>query len=277
MPTCPGFNSNVSITFIGTATAILEIDGVRFLTDPFFSPAGSYYEIPDSDARLTVHHDPALDLKDLPPIDAVLLSHEDHWDNLDQLGRRILDGRHVFTTMDGAKQLAPRPGVVGMQPWQETTVALGGETFHITATPADHVPGNECTGFILTTDSFGVSPDGRRNAIYFTGDTVYMKELPQMAEKFHIATAIMNTGDAHYQVEAPPAPPRQITIGGKEAAELFRAIKADWIIPMHFDAWDHFTQHKDGLAEAFEQEGVSDKVIWLDPGEPVKIFEMPSC
>ena len=38
--------------------------------------------------------------------------------------------------MDGATQLAPRPGVVGMRPWQENTVNLGGKTFHITATPA---------------------------------------------------------------------------------------------------------------------------------------------
>ncbi|KAI6780493.1 uncharacterized protein J7T54_000132 [Emericellopsis cladophorae] len=272
MPTCPGFNSNVSITFIGTATAILEVDNVRFLTDPFFSPAGSYYDMPGRNARLTVRQDPALALKELPPIDAVLLSHEDHWDNLDQLGRHLLDGRHVFTTMDGAKQLAPRPGVVGMQPWQEKTVVLGGKTFRITATPADHVPGDECTGFILTTDSFGVSRDGRPNALYFSGDTVYMEEHPQMADKFHIAAAILNTGDARAQLEPPPAPLRQITLGGKEAADMFRAIKADYIVPMHFDAWDHFTQHQDGLAEAFEQEGVSDKVIWLNPGKPVKIL-----
>ncbi|KAH7350050.1 beta-lactamase superfamily domain-containing protein [Plectosphaerella cucumerina] len=272
MPSCSGFNSSVSMTFIGTATAILEIDGVKFLTDPFFSPAKTDFVHETAGYRLFNHHDPALTLSELPPIDAILLSHEDHWDNLDDLGRRLLDGRHVFTTMDGAKQLAPRPGVVGMRPWQENTIVLGGKTFHITATPAVHTPGGECTGFILTTESFGRHPDGRPNAIYFTGDTVYTDELPPMAENFHIAAAIMNIGDAHYQFEPEPAPMTQITMGGKDAARLFRAIKADWIVPMHYDGWDHFTQYQAELSKAFKETGVHENVIWLKPGESVKIF-----
>ncbi|RBQ95686.1 hypothetical protein VDGD_01288 [Verticillium dahliae] len=272
MPTCPGFNSSVSMTFIGTATAILDIDGVKFLTDPFFAPAKTSYQHPERGYQLFNHDEPALTLKDLPPIDAVLLSHEDHWDNLDELGRQLLDGRHVFTTMDGAKQLAPRPGVVGMRPWQESTIALGGTTFRITATPAVHVPGDECTGFILTTESFGKHPDGRPNALYFSGDTVYTDELPAMADRFHIAAAIMNIGDARFQFEPEPAPKAQITMGGKDAAQLFRAIKADWIVPMHFDGWDHFTQYQQELTNAFEEAGVHGHVIWLKLGEPVKIL-----
>jgi L-ascorbate metabolism protein UlaG (beta-lactamase superfamily) len=35
------FKASVSMTHIGTATAIIEIDGVRFITDPMFLPAGS--------------------------------------------------------------------------------------------------------------------------------------------------------------------------------------------------------------------------------------------
>lgn len=114
MSACPGFKSNISITWIGTATAIIEIDGVRLLTDPFFHPAGSSVDYRGS--YLQVHHDPALQLKDLPRIDAILLSHEDHWDNLDEVGRQLLDARHVFTTKAGAANLAPRPDVRGMKP-----------------------------------------------------------------------------------------------------------------------------------------------------------------
>lgn len=268
---CSGFNSSVSVTFIGTATAIIDIDGVKFLTDPFFSPEGTAYEQVPGVFAIN-HYEPALGLKNLPPIDAILLSHEDHWDNLDKLGRQLLDGRHVFTTMDGAKQLAPRPGVVGMSPWQETTVNLGGKTFRIVATPCIHAPGGECTGFIVTTESMGSAPDGRPNAVYFTGDTVYIEELSQMADKFHIAAAIMNTGEAKVPLEPAPAPLVQITMGGKQAAQLFRDIKADRIVPMHFDGWEHFTENKDGLAKSFEEEGVIDKVVWLVPGKSVKIL-----
>ncbi|GKT52948.1 zn-dependent hydrolases of the beta-lactamase [Colletotrichum tofieldiae] len=272
---CPGFKSNLSITFIGTATAILEIEGVRFLTDPFFHPAESFVEhevenLPT--VTLKVHHDPALQLENLPPIDAVLLSHEDHWDNLDETGRQLLDGRHVLTTQDGAKNLAPRPGVRGLAPWETVELALGGKLFRFTATPCKHVPGQECVGFVLETDDFGKAEDGRPNAIYLTGDTVYFEELAEIGQRFHIAAAIMNTGEAHAQLVPLPAPTTQITMGGAQAARLFRDIKADCIVPMHYDAWDHFTQHREGLAEVFESEGVLEKVKWLVPGKSIKIL-----
>ncbi|KAI8289935.1 hypothetical protein K4K60_007404 [Colletotrichum sp. SAR11_57] len=250
------FEGKVSVTFIGTATAIIDIDGIRFLTDPFFSPAESFVQ--SRNVTLKVHENPALNLRDLPPIDAVLLSHEDHWDNLDELGRQLLDGRRVFTTQDGSRNLAPRPGV-----------------FDITATPCDHVPGDECVGFVIRAESFGISANGRPNAIYFSGDTVYVPELAQMAERFHIAAALMNIGEARVQIEAPPAPKRQITMGGKQASQLFRDIRSDWIIPMHFDAWDHFTQHGEALRSEFEKEGVAEKVKWLVPGKEVQVLQIP--
>lgn len=61
---------------------------------------------------------PALGSEDLPVIDAILLSHEDYPDNLDSYGRQLLDGRVVFTTMDGASKLSPRRGVRGFRPWE---------------------------------------------------------------------------------------------------------------------------------------------------------------
>jgi L-ascorbate metabolism protein UlaG (beta-lactamase superfamily) len=95
-----------------------------------------------------------------------------------------------------------------MKPCQKVEFALGGKIFHITATPCDHIPGGECTGFILATDSFGSAADGRPNAIYLTGDTVYVPELARVAEDYHVAAALMNLGEARAQIQAPPAPKR---------------------------------------------------------------------
>lgn len=173
------FKSSFSITHIGTATAIFEIDDVKFLTDPFFSPAGTTWDVGNG-MVLKNTDTPALGLENLPPIDAILLSHEDHVDNLDEYGRQLLNGRHVFTTVDGGKNLQPRPAVRGMKPWETVSVLLGGKKFDITATPCQHLPPGECTGFILTTADFGVNGDGRPNAIFFTGDTVYIDELAQI-------------------------------------------------------------------------------------------------
>lgn len=270
------FKNSVRITHIGTATAILEIDGIRFLTDPFFSPAGSSWPDVSGKHSLSVHDDPALQMDQLPHIDAVLLSHENHPDNLDELGRRLLDGRNVVTTKDGAKNLAPRPSVLGFGDWEEKDVRVAGTTFHITATPCKHWPGHECVGFILSTESFGTAPDGRPNAVYFTGDTVYIPELAKMAAKYHIAVAIMNCGKATFQDyneqgEVHPGGVLQITMDGLQAAHILRDIKADVLVPMHYESWDHFTQHEEGLRGEFKQEGILEKVRWLEPGKAVEI------
>lgn len=261
------FKSSFSVTHIGTATGILEIGDIKFLTDPFFSPAGTTWDF--GGVELVNTESPAIGLDELPPIDAVLLSHEDHPDNLDELGRRLLDGRHVFTTVDGAQNLALRPGVRGMKPWETSSVMLGGKKFEITATPCKHVPGGECIGFVLTTESFGVADSGKPNAIYFTGDTVYIDELAKIPEKFNIVAAVMNFGNAKADT---PEGPVQITMDGKQGAQLLRTLKADCLVPMHYESWRHFTQFGKELAQDFEQEGVSNKIHWLTPGKSVKIL-----
>ncbi|OJJ36316.1 hypothetical protein ASPWEDRAFT_37887 [Aspergillus wentii DTO 134E9] len=261
----------LNATHIGTATAILQINGVNFLTDPFFSPAGSSWDFPP--VILSVSEDPALRLDQLPVIDAVLLSHEDHVDNLDPIGRQLLDGRHVFTTMDGAKNLSPRPAVRGMKPWEKVDAVIGGKKFQIIATPTQHVPGQECTGFIITGEDFGSGRDGLPNAIYFSGDTVYVEELQKMADEYHICAAVFNLGNAHVPLSLEPdCKPTQITMDGKQGARLFREIQADVLVPMHHEAWKHFTQFGAELHEVFEHEGIGEKVRWMQGGKEVAIL-----
>ncbi|TAQ91389.1 hypothetical protein B7494_g313 [Chlorociboria aeruginascens] len=263
----PNFKSTLTITHIGTATAILDIGGIAFLTDPFFSPAGTEWD--RGVVILKNTETPALKLEDLPPIDAVLLSHEDHPDNLDELGRQLLHGRHVLTTIDGAQKLAPRPGVRGLEPWDSVTLSLGGKQFQIIGTPCQHLPGGECTGFIISTEEFGVSPSGKPNAIYFSGDTVYIDELAQIRDKFHIVAAILNLGAATIGM---PDGPMLITMDGKQATRLFREIEADILVPMHYESWGHFTQFGKELAKDFEEEGIKDKVCWLTLGKALSVI-----
>ena len=60
---------------------------------------------------------------------------------------------------------------------------IGNTRFSITGTPCEHLPGGEVTGFIITAPSFGTT-DGKPNAIYFSGDTIYLPELAKMREQF---------------------------------------------------------------------------------------------
>jgi L-ascorbate metabolism protein UlaG (beta-lactamase superfamily) len=280
------YKPTLTITHITTATAILNIDGVNFLTDPFFGAIeGTEYDstavweqmdlkaygldtIPPP-PHLVNKQGPALQLNELPPIDAVLLSHEDHLDNLDPEGRKLLDGRKVFTTVDGASNLRPRPGVIGLRPWETVTSCIGGKTYRITGTPCKHFPVGEVTGFILETDSFGVSPSGKPNAIYFSGDTVYIDELQEIGKRWHITAAIFNLGNATFEF---PTGPIQITMDGKQAVRLARDIGADVMVPIHFESWDHFKESGEELLEVFTQEGFLDKVCWTVPGVPKVVF-----
>ena len=284
----PETKTSLTITHITTATAILTIDGVNFLTDPYFGAlegaeydsSSTFLQDPEGmkmlglDAvppppHLVNHRGPALQLHDLPPIDAVLLSHEDHLDNLDPEGRKLLDGRKVFTTMDGAKNLSPRPGVVGLRPWEKVTSTIGGKVFEITGTPCKHFPVGEVTGFILETASFGIHESGKPNAILFSGDTVYIDELKEIGKKWNVMAAILNLGNATFDF---PIGSFQITMDGKQAVQLSRDIGAEVVIPIHFESWDHFKQGREDLANVFVEEGFMDKVCWTTPGVPKLIY-----
>ncbi len=159
--------------------------------------------------------------------------------------------------------------VRGLQPWESTTLALGGQQFTVIGTPCQHLPGGECTGFIITTSEFGTNTDGLQNAIFFSGDTVYIEELAQICNKFHVVVALLNLGSATVPL---PDGPLQITMDGKQAARLFREIKADIMIPMHYESWAHFSQPREEAAKVFEEEGIADKVYWLTPGKSQQII-----
>src|SRR5579859_1542433 len=130
----------LTITLIGGPTALLEVAGLRLLTDPTFSPPGAY---PSGAITLTKLDGPAIALEDLGSIDAVLLSHDQHADNLDPAGRECLaSARHVLTTVVGAERLAGSfGGIEGLAPWEtHDLVSAGGHVVHVTATPARHGP-----------------------------------------------------------------------------------------------------------------------------------------
>ena len=94
---------------------LIEAAGRRLLTDPTFDPPGGAYRFGwGTGSRKTAG--PAIAAAALPPIDAVLLTHDHHGDNLDPSGRALLPAaRAVVTTTSGARRLgagraASRPG-----------------------------------------------------------------------------------------------------------------------------------------------------------------------
>src|SRR5512140_1238779 len=104
----------MKMTYVGGPTALIEVGGLRILTDPTFDPAGGEYRAASYSLHKT--QGPAVARETVGPIDVVLLSHDHHFDNLDTAGRELL-GRvdTVLTTTAGAERLGGR--ATGLQPW----------------------------------------------------------------------------------------------------------------------------------------------------------------
>jgi L-ascorbate metabolism protein UlaG (beta-lactamase superfamily) len=95
--------TTLTLTLIGGPTALIEIVGLRLLTDPTFDAPGDY-RLPHATLRKT--DGPGLSADQIGPVDAVLLSHDQHADNLDHAGRALIARvPRVLTTVAGAKRL----------------------------------------------------------------------------------------------------------------------------------------------------------------------------
>ena len=76
----------IAITHSSTACVLLEIGSARILTDPCLDGGSKRYRLGPG-AWATRYVGPAIDPETIPPLDAVLLTHFHHHDNLDDKGR----------------------------------------------------------------------------------------------------------------------------------------------------------------------------------------------
>ena len=189
----------VYFTYVGGATALIEFSRVRFLSDPTFDPAGT--EFRSGSYILERISDPAVSADSVLPVDAVLLSHDHHFDNLDGAGRQFLvKAERVITTQAGAARLGGN--AVGLAPWESYSIAApGGRRVTVTATPARHGPANgdrgPVIGFVLTDSSAG------ENTTYISGDTVWYEGVAEVAARFRIRYAVLFMGAARVEAVGP--------------------------------------------------------------------------
>ena len=123
----------VRLTHIGGPTVLIEVEGRRLLVDPTFDAPGRSYAFGWGASSRKVSG-PALAAADVLPLDAVLLSHDHHADNLDDAGRALLPGvPSVVTTAAGAHRLGD--GARGLHPGETTELTGPGRpTVEVTAT-----------------------------------------------------------------------------------------------------------------------------------------------
>lgn len=253
---------SISITLIGGPTALIEIDGFRLLTDPTFDAPGPY-QLPHVTLEKTVG--PALKADAIGPVDAVLLSHDQHSDNLDNSGRALLSKvKRVLTTEIGAKRLGGH--VEGLAPWDTTEIRnRDGLTLTITATPARHGPAGieplagDVIGFVVTSGNKDTRP------VYISGDTTWFDGVAEVARRFKCGVVLPFAGAAQTRG------PFHLTMDTNDTIETARAFPDAVIVPVHTEGWKHFRQNSEDLRKTFDVLGFGPRLRLLEPGVPTVI------
>ncbi|NGO77048.1 MBL fold metallo-hydrolase [Streptomyces sp. YC504] len=248
----------LTVTYLGGPTALLELAGVRLLTDPTFDPPGEY---PIGARKLVKTGSPGLDAEEVGLVDAVLLSHDQHPDNLDHGGRAWLARQPLALSTAAARERLGGP-VRALAPWETTEVARpDGGTLTVTAVPAQHGPdGSEpLTGPVL---GFVLSGEGLPT-VYVSGDNASLDVVRSIAGRFpSVDVAVLFAGAA----QTPVVPGAHLTLSSEDAAAAAELLGAGTVVPVHFEQWAHFTEGRDTLAPAFDKRGLGDRLRLLPPG-----------
>ena len=255
---------NLTITLIGGPTALIEIDGFRLLTDPTFDGPGDY-QLPH--VKLEKLTGPAMSVRDVGAIDAVLLSHDQHSDNLDHSGRDFLaEAKRVLTTEAGAQRLGGK--TEGFAPWTSTELKKGGQSLTVTASPARHGPAGieplsgDVIGFVVESSKAGSRP------IYISGDTTWFDGVAEVAKRFKAGVVLPFAGAAQTRG------PFHLTMDTNDTIETARAFPDAMIVPLHTEGWAHFRQDGEDLRKTFDVLGFGTRLRLLEPGLPT-VVEAP--
>lgn len=245
------------IRYVGGPTAVIETGGVRLLTDPTFDGPGEY---PVGAGALVKMSGPAVAVAEVGPVDAVLLSHDQHPDNLDVSGRRFLAGVPLVLSTASAYERVGAP-VRALPAWRHTELGTG---LRITAVPALHGPAGsepivgEVTGFVLSGEGLP--------KVYVSGDNASLDVVREIADRFGpFDVAVLFAGAAR----TPLVPDGPLTLTSEDAVEAARILGARHVVPLHFEHWGHFTEDGPALLEAFGGAGLGGRLHLLAPGAEV--------
>lgn len=258
------------ITHIGGPTALIEAAGWRILTDPTFDPPGSRYFFGWGTTSRKLAG-PAIAPSELGPIDAVLISHHHHGDNLDPTARGMLGSwNRSLTTVKGAAKLAgPGIEVSGLRAWETATLeAPGKPAITVTATPCRHGPaGSEpITGPVI---GFALTWEGQEHgALWITGDTVLYPALRQVPERIEVGTMLLHLGSVRFRYLSAWL---RYTMDAREGAELIDLAAPNAVIPVHYEGWAHFQQDRPAAEPALAASRYADRISWLDPGQALEL------
>jgi L-ascorbate metabolism protein UlaG (beta-lactamase superfamily) len=267
-------DDHAALTFIGTATVLVQCGGLTFLTDPNFLHAGDHARLGYGlrSKRLT---DPALELSELPRIDFVLLSHH-HGDHFDHVVERQLDRAVPIITEPASARKLRKLGFRSTHPletWESITVRRGLQWLTVTAMPARHAPGPiarllpRVMGSIV---SFGHGDEEAAFHLYVTGDTLFIGELQEIARRHpEIDLCLLHLGGTRIAGIL-------LTMDGKQGVQLLELLQPKTALPVHYD---DYTVFKSPLSDFLDRAGrasIPTRIVTLERGDTYR-FDLPGA
>ncbi|MCO5948872.1 MBL fold metallo-hydrolase [Mucilaginibacter flavidus] len=228
--------TGLRITLIGHSSLLIEIDGKRILTDPVWSERVSF----SSFFGPKRFFEPPIALEDLPPLDAIIVSH-DHYDHLDKNTIKYFAGKHVpfITSLKVGQHLVSwgiEKNFINELDWGDSTML--GDDCNITATPARHFSGRGIIGRNETLwSSFVIK--GHTHNIFFGADSGWFPVFKEIGETFGPFDLTMLEIGAYGQYWP------DIHMGPDNASNAHLALKGKLMMPIHWGtfnlaphAWD---------------------------------------
>ena len=251
--------SELGVTFIGHSSFFVQIGGKNLLIDPNFARWIFVLK------RL---RRPGLSLRDLPSIDAVLVSHA-HFDHLHRpslrsiarLTRRQSGKRPIIVVPEHVRDLVSDLGysrVIEMKWWD--TLQFG--PVEITHTPAKHWGARVIRDVHRGYGGFVVRAAG--HSLYHSGDTAYFDGFMEIGERCEPQVALLPIG-AYY-----PSSFRNVHTSPEDAVQAFRDLKARWMVPMHYGSFrlghEPIDEPLVRLVQDARRQGVDKQICVLEEG-----------
>jgi L-ascorbate metabolism protein UlaG (beta-lactamase superfamily) len=261
-------DNDTAITFIGHSSFLIQTAGRALLVDPVFA------------TRLVVlrrQRHPGLRVRDLPPVDAVLLTHA-HMDHLNRPSLRAITRAMRRRNLPAPIAIVPNDvedlvrdlgfaQVRSLRWWESTELAAhtpNTAAIRITSTPARHWGARI---FRDTHRGFGgyVLQSSGTPTLYHSGDTAYFNGFAEIGRRLQPDIALLPIG-AYF-----PDSYRSVHTSPEEALQGFFDLDARLMIPMHYNTFRLGREPMDEplprLLRAAASAGISDRVVPLGEGQ----------
>ena len=249
-----------TLTFLGTATTLIEYGGFTLLTDPNFLHRGQKAYL-GKGLFSTRRTEPALQVHELPRLDAVVLSHL-HDDHFDRIARDGLPKETTIVTTRAAADTLRSWGfsqAVALETWQTHELrSAAGDVLRISAAPGRHARGPlqallpPVNGHVL---QYAPVTDPAMS-VYITGDTLLVDDLRQVPERHpDLDLGLWHLGGT--RIPGVLGLGVLVTMDGREGADLLELVRPRTTVPIHYDDYGVFTSPLSDFLAEVERRGLT--------------------